>query len=323
MAQSMRADVEDAGAPPVVSVILPVYNGERYVLGAIESVIAQTYDHWELVVVNDGSTDGTPVIVEGVGDPRIRMITQENRGLPEAKNTGIREARGRAIGILDADDLWLPNKLERQVPLLEPGTFVYSDVLFWNEDRGESIGGFEIYDRYPRDTEKFSGDVLPGILSQNLLTNVAVLMWRADATALGGFRGVFGGCEDWDMWIRCAERLRFVRIAEPLAVVRRRTGSLSTETPRVRRAGKLLLTDTRERLRLKGRLTPELRGSLGLGYFNSRAMGRASRELLAAIAHQPWRLRWWRGLASAALWRPLRVGRKPIPGTGGLMREPK
>jgi teichuronic acid biosynthesis glycosyltransferase TuaG len=108
--------------PSLVSVIMAVYNGEAFIEEAIRSVMAQTYPHWELMVVDDCSRDGTARIVSKLAkeDPRIKLIRRKvNGGLAEARNHGIAESQGRFIALLDSDDIWLPQKLAVQVPLLE------------------------------------------------------------------------------------------------------------------------------------------------------------------------------------------------------------
>lgn len=98
-----------------VSVIIPVYGAEKYVAATIRSVLAQTYENFEVIIVDDGSPDQSIEICQQFSDPRLKIIRQENRGLPGARNTGIRHAQGDYIALLDADDLWLPTKLEKHV----------------------------------------------------------------------------------------------------------------------------------------------------------------------------------------------------------------
>ena len=100
--------------PPLISCIVPVYNGERYLRETIDSIFAQTYCPLEILVADDGSTDGTPAIVAGFGD-RVRYLRQDNQGPAAARNLGIRATTGDFIAFLDADDLWHPEKLERQM----------------------------------------------------------------------------------------------------------------------------------------------------------------------------------------------------------------
>lgn len=103
-----------------VSIITPVYNGEKHLAETIESVLAQTYTDWEMLIVDDGSTDGSAAIAAGYEnkDPRIRLISQANGGSAAARNHGIEEAQGRYIALLDADDIWLPQFLSEQIKLL-------------------------------------------------------------------------------------------------------------------------------------------------------------------------------------------------------------
>ena len=98
---------------PKVSVIIPTYNGAQYIKQAVDSVLAQTYDDYEIIVVDDGSTDDTAELLRPYGD-RITYLYQENRKLPAARNTGIRTARGQYLAFLDSDNLFLPHKLAAQ-----------------------------------------------------------------------------------------------------------------------------------------------------------------------------------------------------------------
>ena len=105
---------------PLVSIILTLYNGEKFVRETIESALAQTYTDWEMIVVNDASTDGSADIVSSFGDPRIRVVSLEENGqLCNAHIIGDGEARGKYMAVLDKDDLWEPDKLEKQVAYLE------------------------------------------------------------------------------------------------------------------------------------------------------------------------------------------------------------
>jgi len=108
----------------LVSVIVPVYNVEAYVAQTIESVLAQTYTNFELIIVDDGSSDRSLEICQQFKDPRINIIRQKNRGLAGARNTGIRYAQGDYLAFLDSDDLWLPEKLEKHVQHLETASHV-------------------------------------------------------------------------------------------------------------------------------------------------------------------------------------------------------
>ncbi|MBE1298591.1 MAG: glycosyltransferase [Alteromonadaceae bacterium] len=131
---------------PVVSVVIPMYNVVKFIARALDSVLAQTYEHYEVICVDDGGTDNTLDIVNSYEDTRIRVVSQRNRGLSGARNTGINEARGRYVALLDADDFWAPEKLELHVKHLNRNPDVgisYSPSLFVDEDGNElGIGQF-------------------------------------------------------------------------------------------------------------------------------------------------------------------------------------
>ena len=138
-----------------VSVIIPVYNAEKYVAATIESVLLQTYENFEILIIDDGSPDGSINVCQLFKDSRIKIIRQANRGLPGARNTGIRHAQGDYVAFLDADDIWLPNKLEKHVEHLDNSptvgiSFCYS--AFINE-KGNSTGLYQkprkLYDITP------------------------------------------------------------------------------------------------------------------------------------------------------------------------------
>lgn len=105
----------------LVSIVTPCYNGEKFIAQTIQSVLAQTYCHWEMLIIDDGSRDSSPQIIHGFAekDPRIRLIRQENAGSAAARNAGIRLAQGRYLALLDADDLWEPEFLSQQLQFME------------------------------------------------------------------------------------------------------------------------------------------------------------------------------------------------------------
>lgn len=128
--------------PPAVSVVMPVYNVERYVEQAVRSVLAQTFTDWELVIVDDGGTDRSLALCAAFTDPRIRIVRQENRGLAGARNTGITAARGAYVALLDSDDAFLPEKLRLHVAhlMVNPDvgvSFAGADLI---DDNGRPIG---------------------------------------------------------------------------------------------------------------------------------------------------------------------------------------
>jgi len=128
---------------PKVSVLLPVYyNGERYIVQSVESILKQSYRDFELIVVNDGSTDRTGSLLRGISDPRIVLIEQENQGQPRAMNNALNLARGEYIARQDADDLSLPERFARQVEFLDshPEVGFVGSICLCMDEKGETIG---------------------------------------------------------------------------------------------------------------------------------------------------------------------------------------
>lgn len=129
-----------------VSVIIPVYQVEKYIAATVKTVLAQTYTNFELIIVDDGSTDKSREICEQFTDPRIKIICQENRGVAAARNTGIRNAQGEYLALLDADDLWLPEKLAKHVEHLEtsPSVGVSFCRSAFIDEQGKPLGIYQI-----------------------------------------------------------------------------------------------------------------------------------------------------------------------------------
>ena len=125
-----------------ITVVIPLYQTEAYIADALRSVLAQTYQDFEVIVVDDGSRDRGPDIARATGDARVRVVTQENRGLAGARNTGIRQATTEFIALLDADDLWAPEKLARHVAKFtaEPGLDISFSASRLIDDAGHDIG---------------------------------------------------------------------------------------------------------------------------------------------------------------------------------------
>jgi glycosyltransferase involved in cell wall biosynthesis len=194
---------------PKVSVVIPLYQTERFIAGAIRSVQAQSFSDFEILVVDDGSTDDGPAIAERMGEPRLRVVRQENRGLAGARNSGVREAKGDYVAFLDADDLWTPDKLARHVAQLDgdPEIGVSFSASALIDDDGLDIG----LAQRPRD-ENFS---LERIFCRNPVGNgSAPVIRRAvfDSIAffdetlrrLCWFDETFRQSEDIECWTRIA-----------------------------------------------------------------------------------------------------------------------
>ena len=210
-----------------VSVIIPAYNAESFIVDTVNSALNQTYKDLEVIVVDDGSKDGTLAALQPFGD-RIRVHRQANGGVSKARNTGVSLSTGEWVAFLDADDLWLPEKIARQLAC--PGTpMVYTDRL--------NIGARgDLPELQSLATPMHGGDVFVALLREgNFITNTSVMIRRDLFEQLGGFSSRFNGTEDWDLWIRVAERHPIGFVPEPLVKYRFHAGSISRNWARMSR----------------------------------------------------------------------------------------
>lgn len=212
---------------PLVSVILPVYNGKKFLSEAIESVIAQTYSDWEIIAVNDGSTDASLEILrkyEQQLPSKINVINQENYGISIARNRAIASAKGEYIAFLDCDDLWLPNKLKKQVDFLDSNSeigLLYSDcyVLDSNSNMKEDI--------YSLRTKPRKGNIFHILLYNNFIPTSTVIVRRGVLKEIGLFNPRYKISQDYDLWLRIAETYPVDFLNEPLAKYRFRHEGIS------------------------------------------------------------------------------------------------
>ncbi|MDX1419733.1 MAG: glycosyltransferase family 2 protein [Rubricoccaceae bacterium] len=233
----MTSAPQPRDGPALVTVIVPAYNAGRFVAEAVRSAQAQTHPHVEILVVDDGSTDDTAAQVQALADrdPRIRLIRQPNRGVAAARNRGLAEARGAFVAPLDADDRWHPEKLARQLRAME------------DEAVGMVYTGWERCDRDGRPlpdsarTPRVEGWLADRFVRSNLIACASVPLFRkACLDRVGGYddhRPIEGaGCEDWDLYLRVAERYPVAAVPEPLVGYRQSDRSMSTDSVRMKRS---------------------------------------------------------------------------------------
>jgi glycosyltransferase involved in cell wall biosynthesis len=216
---------------PAVSVVMPACNAATTIAASIDSVLAQDFADLELIVVDDGSTDATADIVRAVADPRVRLLQQQNKGVSVARNRAIAAARADLIAFLDADDLWRPDKLARQVALLRARPEVglcYTAQTIIDRD-GKMISHYAAKPDY-------RGRCLPVLLRSNGLGLSTVLTRAALLRELGGFEPSLRHCEDWDLWIRIATKAELDYIEDELTLYRFHPGSATADLDSLREA---------------------------------------------------------------------------------------
>lgn len=205
---------------PRVSVVMAAKNYGRFLAEAVESVIAQTFTDWELLIIDDGSSDDTECVAARFGDPRIRYVKSDRLGQSRAKNLGIDLARGEFIAFLDADDAWLPAKLEKQLKLFAEGIgVVFSRRLLMDESSRP----------LPANTQAAfpSGRVLPQMFSQNFVCFSSAMVHKEVFSSVGRFDPQWDLAIDYDLWLRVARHYTFEFVDEVLVKYRTGHGNLS------------------------------------------------------------------------------------------------
>ncbi len=217
-------------ASVLVSVVIPVFNGHGYILNALDSVVCQTIRDLEIIVVDDGSTDGTPSVVRGYPDQRITLLEQRNAGPSTARNRGITHSTGRYVAFLDADDLWVPHKLEDQLVALstaDGARWGYSPAVTTSFRTGEELAIHPAIHH---------GDILCALMQKNCISGSAssVIAERELLRTVGGFDETLGYAEDWELWARLASSSAAACTERPGVIIRSREKSYGADAERMR-----------------------------------------------------------------------------------------
>ncbi|WP_245602830.1 glycosyltransferase family 2 protein [Gloeothece verrucosa] len=234
---------------PLVSVIIPAYNAEKFIKGTLRSVLSQTYKNIEVLVIDDGSQDKTQEIVQAFArqDKRVRLLQQANSGVAAARNLGIQHSKGEFIAPVDADDIWYPENIEKQVQCMLEGGASVGVVYSWSVDINENdqpIGSFR--------AAKIVGNVYSTLLCHNFLGNASCTMIRRSSLdKVGWYSDEFRkqnaqGCEDWDLYLRIAEFYEFKVVQEFLVGYRKLSESMSRNYHTMARSHELILKKVQE-----------------------------------------------------------------------------
>lgn len=221
---------------PQISVVIPAYNAEHTIRETIESVQHQTFSDFELIVINDGSTDRTLEILQSISDPRLKILSYQNGGLSVARNRGISHATGEFIAFLDADDLWTPHKLELQLAALQQNPeagVAYSWTYFMNEQEKRLFPGRRLF---------YRGNVYADLLVKNFIAHGSNPLIRRQAIeSIGEFDPTLSHFADWDYWLRIAKNWSFVVVPEYQIFYRQSSRAMSSKVDGIKEAGFVIL----------------------------------------------------------------------------------
>jgi glycosyltransferase involved in cell wall biosynthesis len=223
---------------PLISVVLPTYNRSKLLTRAIDSALAQTYQNYELIIIDDGSTDDTESVVNQYSDTRIVYLKQNvNRGGAEARNIGIKEAKGEYIALLDSDDEWLPEKLDLQVGVIATGPknlgVIYTGCYRVDGDQKSYS---------PDENVKVkSGNVFGQILEYNFIAATTLLIKKEALDSVGGFYKDLPRAQDWELLIRLSKDWQFDYVKEVMAYSYIQDDSISVNRLSLREGYKMVL----------------------------------------------------------------------------------
>jgi glycosyltransferase involved in cell wall biosynthesis len=277
------------------SLIIPTFNHARFVGAAIDSALAQTVSAFEIIVVDDGSTDETPTVLARYA-ARVRVLRQENRGLSAARNAGLAAAHGTFVSFLDADDVMAPTKLAAQLEVLERSHAIgwtYCDVLMETVVTGATARASE---RFGYASRALDGWLFPELIHGNFIPAIAPLVRRTALEVAGGFDERLTALEDWDMWLRLSLIAEARYTPAVLVTYRIRPDGMSEDRARMDRS-RFLVLDKINRTRpvaleslgnVGRRIIADTHNWLGKEAYASGDWREARRRFAASVVTVPW-----------------------------------
>ncbi|MDF0750462.1 glycosyltransferase [Marinobacter sp. 71-i] len=289
-------------ANPLVSIVTPTYNRADFIEQAVNSVLAQTYANFELLIVDDGSTDNTRELLEpALADSRVRYFHQENQGQSVARNLAISEAKGDFVCFLDSDNYWPPEKLEKQVELFRQHSdydVIYGDIIIIDETGKEVTR---------KNMSRYSGHIARYMIRDNCVSMNTAMAKRRCFDELGAMSGKRRVADDYDLWLRFSARFRFLYVPEFFAYYRVMDDQISSDKTRRFDSNWQIITDFRREF---PDAMSEQDFDSGFAAFHSRkarylasqgARSEAMTEMLKALRLRPLRRASWRSLAAVLL----------------------
>jgi len=289
---------------PEVSVIIPSYNSAKFLTDAVGSVLSQSFQGFELLVIDDGSTDETGEVIKRYGR-RVTYILQSNAGVAAARNRGIKGSRGRYVAFLDADDTWHPGKLEAQIRALRE-----------NPGYRACYTAFTVVDanltpvKVTRSNRQ-AGSIEDLLLRGNVIGSIcSVLCERSLFETVGDFDRSLSQCADWDMWVRMSAFTEFLYLDVPLVTYRQHAANMSRNAPLLERDSLRVLRKGFDMPHVENRLRSRRRQAFARNYmvlagtyFHARRYGDSVACAARAIAMDPWQFGRLTGFPFRALGR--------------------
>lgn len=262
----------------MITVVIPTHNRKDLLRGCLRGVLAQQAVEFEVLVVDDGSTDGTAMLIDGLGDPRVRVIRHEQpRGVAVSRNAGIEQANGSWIAFTDDDDFWAPSKLHEQVTLANAtgATFAYCGAVVFCDGSERVTPDRPVPSPELMRSTVLRGNPLPGGAS-------AQMVRRDVLVGIGGFDTRLHHLADWDLWIRLAETASIAAIDRPLVAYRRHGGNMVVAHPKAHLDEFDLIVAKYGRAARRRGLTPD---GVGFHYWIANGQRRAGRRWSATRVH--------------------------------------
>ena len=202
-----------------VSVIIPAFNAEKYIHETITSVLNQTFTNFEIIVVDDGSTDNTASIVESFGK-KVKLYKRLNQGVSSARNYAVSKSKNNWLAFIDADDLWTDDKLNIQISSLNGASWSHTNSIYIGENQNGKISRSDL-------TPQYGGQVFEHLILNNFITTSTVMIKKDIFLNHHGFDETMIALEDWKLWLKIAEKETISYVEEPLAYYRVYSGSTS------------------------------------------------------------------------------------------------
>jgi glycosyltransferase involved in cell wall biosynthesis len=286
------------GRPPTVSVLMPSFNYGRYLPLAVQGVLSQTYGDLELIIIDDCSTDCSKECAQACKQLDDRVVTifhSENRGLACTRNTGIRASAGQYVALCDADDIWLPNKLQIQMEHFwrnDSLGIVHSDAAII--DGAGVLTGRRFSQLFHHEKQATSGNLFSELCRRNFICVPSVVLRREALLFAGGFDESLRSLEDWVCWTKISRRYDFRYVDQPLVHYRMHGASLShdsTSMAKNRVKAICLLLESLPDIGARG--LANMRYSLGMSYMELGQGRKAASAFAKSLAAYPVQLRAW------------------------------